>query len=57
MSDWPDHISEFERRVLTTTEDERMQVILVELVKQVMALNASLDQIGAGIHRIADSLA
>jgi hypothetical protein len=57
MLSWSERAVEFELKVLSTTKDERMEVILIELVKQMMELRASLDHISSGIHRTADSLA
>lgn len=57
MFAWSERAMEFEQKVLSTAKEERMEVILIELVKQMMELRESLDHIADDIRRTADSLA
>jgi hypothetical protein len=53
---WVEDAERLERRVFEAPEEERNTIILLELTKRLMQTNASLDDIGEAVSRIAENL-
>jgi hypothetical protein len=56
MDRWASRTEAFVQRVVDAPEAERLTIILTELVRQMIELNASLNHIDKMMNRLADSL-